>query len=530
MPPRLPRDTADSADQQAYLDAISDARASVAQTPISRTVDGQSVVWAPQEGSQEAFLSCPMFEVLGHGTRGSGKSDALLMAYALHVGRGHGDAWRGVIFRRTYPELAEIVAKSERWFYRIFPGARFIRGHMRWEFPDGEVLMFRHMARPSDCTLYQGHELPFIGWEELTNWPDDRCYTEMFACVRTSRPGVPRMVRSTTNPYGPGTNWIRERFRLHGRWKGTFIVDDDRDERGELLPARVAIHSHFNENKLLLEADPNYDTKIAAAAHNEAMAAAWLEGSWDIVAGGMFTDVWKQEYNVVPNFDVPSSWRIDRAFDWGSSRPFSVGWYAQSDGSDLVMRDGSVRTTVRGDLFRIREWYGWSGKANEGTRTLAVDVAAGIVERELSWRLRDASGTRVRSGPADSAIFASENGMCVAVDMEKPVRIHGQVYRGISWTRADKRPGSRVAGWEIMRRMMRAARPEEGGLPREDPGLFVVGEYCPQFLRTVLSAPRDERRIDDVDTDAEDHVCDEVRYRCTASGSVARTGTTIGMF
>lgn len=517
-------------EREAFADALAAARSSDDAPVTERVVDGRRVIWAPQPGSQSAFLSCPYLEALVHGTRGGGKSDALLMSYAQHVGRGHRSAWRGVIFRRTYPELADIVAKSERWFYRIFPGARFNRQNMLWEFPSKEVLMFRHMVRPSDCSLYQGHELPFIGWEELTNWSDERCYVTMFACVRTSKRGVPRMVRSTTNPYGPGTNWIRERFRLHGRWKQTVIVDDDRDDRGEPLPTRVAIHSHLRENRILLDADPGYETKIAAAAHNEAMAAAWLEGSWDIVAGGMFSDVWDQKVNIVPEFDVPHTWRIDRAFDWGSSKPFSVGWYAQSDGSDLRLSDGRVIPTVRGDLFRIHEWYGWTGKANEGLRMLATDVAAGIVERELAWGLRDASGTRVRPGPADSAIYTSENGMCVAVDMEKPVRVAGQVYRGISWTPADKRPGSRIAGWEVVRRMMRSARPEREGTPRESPGLFVVGDRCPQFLRTVLSVPRDERKIDDVDTNAEDHCSDELRYRCTSSGSAVRMGTTVGMF
>lgn len=490
--------------------------------------NGTNVIWAPQPGSQVEFLQCPVFEALYHGTRGPGKTDALLMSFAQHVGRGHGPAWRGVIFRQTYPQLADVVAKSERWFRQIFPMARFNRGRMFWQWPTGEVLLFRHLMRVEDYWHYHGHEYPFIGFEELTNWSSSECYVKMFSCCRSSVPGVPRMIRATTNPYGVGHNWVKERFRLHGRWWQTVVTVDAVGMDGKPEPPRCAIHGHIDENRVLLDADPNYKQTIAASASNQAMAEAWLRGSWDIVAGGMFDDVWKHDRNEIGDFIVPATWRIDRAFDWGSSRPFSVGWYAVSDGSDLRLRDGRVVSTVRGDLFRVREWYGFTGRPNEGQRLLAVDVAKGIIERELLWGWRTPSGCRVRAGIADSAIFAVENGVSIAADMEKPVRIGGQVYPGVSWRPADKRPGSRKAGWEMVRKMIRNAQPPPGGV-RETPGLFVVAEQCPQFLRTMLALPRDPKDLDDVDTDAEDHVGDEVRYRVRGVGTEVRSGRTTGL-
>lgn len=518
-------------EQAAFDEAFAEALPRELATPIpERRIDGKLVVWAPQPGSQEEFLACPLFECLYHGTRGPGKTDALLMSFAQYVGRGYGAAWRGVIFRETYPQLADVVAKSERWFRQIFPSARFNRQRMAWEFETGEVLFFRHMRSPEDYWNYHGHEYPFIGWEELTNWADDQCFKAMFSCCRSSTPGVPRMIRATTNPYGVGHNWVKERYRLHGSWWRTIVTLDSKDVEGNIEPPRAAIHGHLSENAILLAADPNYAQTIAASARNKAMAEAWLKGSWDIVAGGMFDDVWSREHNEVAAFVVPETWRIDRAFDWGSSRPFSVGWYAQSDGSDLVLANGRVRSTVRGDTFRIGEWYGWTGRANEGLRMLAVDVAKGIVERELlrGWRRPGVMVSRVRPGPADSSIFTVENGSSIGIDMEKPVRIDGAVFPGVKWTHADKRPGSRKAGWEKMRSMIRGAHPNPDG-PREAPGLFVVAEECSQFLRTVLSLPRDPKDLDDVDTDAEDHIADEVRYRVRAAGAVIRQGRTTGM-
>lgn len=494
----------------------------------ARSVDGRDVVWAPQEGSQTDFLSCPLFEVLYHGTRGPGKTIALLIDFAQHVGRGLGRAWRGILFRETYPQLADVVAKSETWFRRIFPGARFNRAKMVWEFPTGEQLLFRHMSRPEDYWHYHGHEYPWIGWEELTNWANDECYRKMFACCRSSSPVVPRKVRATTNPYGVGHNWVMDRWRLAGQWWKTVIIRDAVDANGKPEPARCAIHGHLSENKILLAADPEYAAKVAAAATSKAMASAWIDGSWDFIAGGMFDDVWRPA-NAVPDFAIPSTWLIDRAFDWGSSRPFSVGWYAVSDGSDVRLKNGRVVSTVRGDVFRIREWYGWNGRPNQGLQMLAVDVARGIVERELAWGFRTADGSRVRAGVADSAIFTTENGSSIAVDMQRPVRIDGRIYPGVTWQPADKRPGSRKSGWELMRKMIRDARPVAGA-PRERPGLFVVAQQCPQFLRTVLSLPRDEKDLDDVDTDAEDHIADEVRYRVRAAGAGSKTGKTSGYY
>lgn len=513
-----------------YEDRLTKARALEDAKPIvERFVDSERVVWAPQPGSQEWFLSCPIFEVLFHGTRGPGKTDALLMAFAQYVGRGYGAAWRGIIFRETFPQLADVQAKSERWFRQIFPGATFNRGLMMWKWPTGETLMLRHMRQPADYWNYHGHEYPFIGWEELTTWADDRCYKSMFSCCRSSTPGIPRMIRATTNPYGVGHNWVKERFRLHGRWWENIVIVDAVNEQGKLEMPRAAIHGHIDENRILLAADPNYKQTIETSAQNAAMAAAWLHGSWDMVAGGMFSDVWSHRFNNVPRFEVPPTWRIDRAFDWGSSKPFSVGWYATSDGSDLRFRDGKIRSTVRGDLFRIREWYGSTGRPNEGLRILATDITEGIVEREIAWGWTARDSRRVKPGFADSAIFKVENGNCIATDMQKPVRIGGTVYRGVQWLPADKSSGSRKNGWELVRKMIKAAHPKKG-LPREEPGFFIVGEENPHFLRTMLSLPRSEKDMDDVDTDAEDHIADEVRYRVRGVGRQPGQGTTTGMY
>jgi hypothetical protein len=485
--------------------------------------EAPEVIWKPQPGSQEEFLRCPIFEVLYEGTRGPGKTDALLMDFGQFVGRGHGPAWRGILFRQTFPQLTDVISKTKKWFPQIWPDVSFNGSMHTWTWKTGEQLLLRQFNRDDDYWNFHGHEYPWVGWEELCNWPTPSGYKRMMSVCRSPDAKVPRHYRATTNPYGPGHNWVKQRWRLPQH--RSRIIWDATDEEGHKEPPRVAIHGFLDENQVLLKADPDYKDRLRASARNEAEMRAWMEGDWDIVAGGMFDDVWARPIHVIPAFTIPHSWRIDRSFDWGSSKPFSVGWWAESDGSDVQLPSGAIISTVPGDTFRIAEWYGWNKQPNEGLRMLATEVAYGIVEREVKWGIHG----RVEGGPADTSIFTTENGSCIADDMEAPVRLpNGQVHAGVYWTRADKSPGSRKMGWEMVRKMLKQAIPEKNR-PREKPGLFVFST-CEQFIRTVPVLPRDGRDIDDVDSKAEDHIADETRYRVRDISNQISSGTTVGMY
>jgi hypothetical protein len=477
--------------------------------PVLRDRPAVRVSWCPQPGSQEAYVACPVTEVLYCGTRGPGKTDGLLASFGQYVDRGFGVNWRGIIFRRTFPELKDIIAKSEAMFPAMFPGAKYNRGDHTWTFPKGEVLIFSFMERESDYQKYHGHAYPFIGWEELTNWPTDVMYKKMFSTLRSAHVGIPRMIRSTTNPYGPGHNWVKRRFDLPvppGSCIGRIVREPG-------VPERVAIHGHLRENKVLLYADPNYEQNIVAAASNPSELAAWRDGSWDITSGGMFDDLWLARHHVLPHFHptvIPRGWYVDRAYDHGQAKPFSVGWWAESNGEPIVV-GGRRIGEVPGDLIRFAEWYGWNGNDNQGLRMGAEDIGRGIVDRERSMGILG----RVRVGPADSSIFDRYDAeKSVAGDMERV---------GVHWNPVDKGPGSRKQGWQQMRKLIRRAVPPEGGY-REEPGLFVL-ESCRQFIRTVPPIPRDRKDPDDVDTDVEDHIADEARYRVRSRDTQIRTAS-----
>ena len=176
----------------------------------------KEVVWAALPGSQASFLACPEFEVLFEGTRGGcGKTVALLMDFCQFVGLGMGAAHRGILLRRTFPELEFVEATARLWIPKIFPGASFNAQQHVWTFPDGATLRFGYLEFTEQFEpLYQGKEFTWVGLEELANWPDCECLKLMSSCLRSTHPLAKLHLRATCNTYGIGADAIKERYRL----------------------------------------------------------------------------------------------------------------------------------------------------------------------------------------------------------------------------------------------------------------------------------------------------------------------------
>lgn len=469
----------------------------------------QEAFWTPQPGSQVAYLTSPVFEVLYESNRGSGKTDSLLIDFAMEVGQGWGADWRGILFRPEHVQLEEIINKSKELYPRIFPSATFNEGKSVWQWPTGEKFYFRHVKRLADYWKYHGHQYPYVCFDELTNWADDKLYRRMMSICRSKRVGIPIKFRSACNPSGVGHNWVKRRFKLpvlSGRTVGELITEPHEiwvnGQRRVIMRDRVAVHGDVMENRILLHAQPDYLANLSESASSPAELQAWLYGSWDITAGGMFDDLWNADYHVVPNIPfnrIPRGWSLDRSYDHGQSSPFSVGWWAESNGEPVEV-EGRWYGQIPGDVFRVGEWYGWNGRENEGVRMTAEEIADGIMEREQDWGIQH----RVRPGPADVKAFDPTNS---AHSVEGDMRA-----RGVKWVLADKSPNSRVLGWQQVRKMLKGAIPDSRTGLREAPGVFAC-ERCSQYRRIMPNVPRSEKNMDDVDTEAEDHLPDEVRYR-----------------
>ena len=451
----------------------------------------------PKQG--RAFVSTAT-EILYGGAAGGGKS---------HLMRVAAIAWcfaipglQVYLFRRTHPDLLKnhmtgpsgLPAMLADW---VRAGVVKFNDSKGWvQFKNGSMIHLCHAQYAKDIYTFQGAEIHVLMIDELTHWASEM-YTYLRGRVRLGGLVVPDRfkgqfprVLTGANPGGIGHNWVKAAFVDEAPPMAIRqMPDEEGGMRRQYIPAKLSDNPTQEQKE--------YRSRLAGLGNAE-LVRAMLDGDWNIVAGGMFDDVWRQERHVIKPFAIPASWRVDRSFDWGSSRPFSVGWWAESDGTDAVMADGSVRSFPRGTLFRIGEWYGWTGKPNEGLKMSDAGIADGIRKHQSDFPF----GGRVRTGPADSSIFDETNG-------DSPAKI--QERHQVRWEKADKSPGSRKRGWQLLRGRLQAGAADQ----MEEPGLFIF-ENCRQFIRTVPVLPRDERDPDDVDTDAEDHVADEVRYRILA--------------
>lgn len=501
----------------------------VMHSPLTPIIE---VVWEPIPSSSQAFgLDSRAHHTLLTGPRGGGKTEVQLMRFKRHVGEGYGSYWRGIIFDREYKHLDDLVSKSKRLFPKFNDGAKFHEGtsSYKWTWPTGEELLFRQIKNKSDYDNYHGHEYPFIGWNELTKYPTSELYDMMMSCNRSSytpekdsprgpdgeilQPNdIPLNVTATTNSYGPGHNWAKARFidvAPYGKLvKQEFEVFNPKTSQDEIIiRTQVAIFLSWRENKYL---DPMY---IAGLQENsdEAQRASWFDGSWDIVSGGAFDDLWRKQIHIKPRFVIPRSWILDRSFDWGSTHPFSVGYWAEANGEDVLIpfidKDGVVhndRTTTwcpqKGSLIRFGEIYGTKKiGTNRGIKWGAKQIAQEIKSYEQQMMTEGWILKQPGRGPADNQIRDVRESDIDTI--EKKMQDEG-----IYWQPSDKSAGSRRNGMQLFRDMLRNSITGEG------PGIYFM-QHCQAAIQTIPILERDEDHPDDIDTTAEDHPYDDTRYR-----------------
>lgn len=436
------------------------------------------VLWQPQEGPQTALLACPIFEVFYGGARGGGKTESSIGDWLQHSSL-YAENAIGIFFRRKLVQLAEVIARTKQLFPKI--GAKYNEQQKTWTMANGARLKFAYLEKDSDAEEYQGHNYTRIYIEELTNFPSPSPVDRLRATLRSGT-GVPVGMRLTGNPGGPGHNWVKKRY-IDPDPRGYRVITESTDLEldGKKITVsldRVFIPSKIGDNQLLIRNDPTYVLRLKQSG-SEALVKAWLEGNWDIVDGAFF-DEWSPKH-VLKDHEwlqrIPRSAQVFRAFDWGSAKPFSCGWYAISDGTWGL---------PYGALLKFHEWYGANGP-NKGLKMTADLVAQGIKVRDRDLR------HRIAYGVADPAIYIRDGGPSIAESM---------AIQGITWRRADNK---RKTGWEQMR--MRLVG--DG----ETPMLYFL-DCCADSIRTIPTLQHDEGDPEDLDTEAEDHAADETRYAC----------------
>lgn len=275
--------------------------------------------WRPLP-AQRAALACGAYELLYGGAAGGGKSDYLLVAPLRWV---HLPQSRAILFRRSFPELERTLIARSHEIYRPL-GATYHATRREWAFPRGGLVTFGYLESPTDALRYQGAEFSFVGFDELTHF-DEASYTYLSSRLRSAH-GIPVRLRATTNPGGPGHEWVRRRW---GAWIGREPTaapgerrwyDPDGREVPEGTPdalSRAFLPAALRDNPYL---GPEYRAQLLAL--DPVTRAQLLDGDWDAAVGegALFHRDWWRILDAAPPVT-----RSVRAWDFGAGGDPTAG-------------------------------------------------------------------------------------------------------------------------------------------------------------------------------------------------------------
>lgn len=293
----------------------------------------QTVIWTPTDRQSE-FLEAGEDEVLYGGSAGGGKTDALVIDAlgASHLAVEQPE-YRGLFLRRSYPELKEVVDRTQAIYPRCYPGARYVEPE--WRFPSGARLELGYLDRDDDVFRYQSRQFQWIGWEELAQWRTDSAYVYMLSRLRApERLDIPCYVRATCNPDGPGARWIAERWGIEPDGAST----SRSTQVGERTFRLRFIRSTLDDNPHL--SGTGYREQLMRLP--ESIRNALLHGRWDepkiegSIYGEVIADARREDRITAVPYDPVV--RVDTWWDLGMADSTAI-WFTQNVGREVHVID-----------------------------------------------------------------------------------------------------------------------------------------------------------------------------------------------
>ena len=212
----------------------------------------EDVIFKANEGPQEDFLAAGETDVLYGGAAGGGKSYAMLVDPLRFA---HRAAHRGLIIRRSMPELRELIDKSRELYPKAFPGCKYKEVEKLWNFPSGAKIEFGFLERDADVYRYQGQAYSWIGFDEITHLPTEFAWNYLASRLRTTDSEIQTYMRCTANPGGAGATWVKKRYIDPAPSYESFIGADGLTRK--FIPARL-------QDNPFLATDGRYEQMLKA--------------------------------------------------------------------------------------------------------------------------------------------------------------------------------------------------------------------------------------------------------------------------
>ena len=410
----------------------------------------EDIIFKANEGPQEDFLAAGDTDVLYGGAAGGGKSYAMLVDPLRFA---HRAAHRGLILRRSMPELRELIDKSRELYPKAFPGAKYKEVEKLWNFPSGAKIEFGFLERDADVYRYQGQAYSWIGFDEITHLPTAFAWNYLASRLRTTDSEIETYMRCTANPGGAGANWVKKRYIDPAPANVSFRGGDGLTRK--FIPARL------QDNPYLAE-DGRYEQMLNSMPPTQRKQL--LDGNWDVAEGAAFTEFNPFEHVITP-FEIPLHWERIKGIDYGYASESACVWGAvdPSDGTLIIYRE----------LYR--------------KGLLGTDLASMLTEMEYE----DPFSVQ---GVLDTACWSrtGTTGPTVGETLQRA---------GHKLRRADK---NRIQGKIQIHEYLKL---QPSGRPK-----LQIFNTCPNLIRELQSIPLDTKNPEDVDTHAADHAYDALRY------------------
>lgn len=449
----------------------------------------------PQAGPQSVFLSSSADIAIYGGAAGGGKTWALLAEPLRHISN---PLFSGVIFRRESPMITnEGGLKDES--IKLYPqiGAKLRETDHKWTFPTNATIRFAHLQLETDVLNWQGSQVPFIGFDELTHFTE----SQFFYMLSRNRSlcGVKPYVRGTTNP--DATSWVKRflapwidpthpmhvesgellyMMRKENQifWYRTFqdAVDANQEMWNEhLQPINVIktvtfVAARIHDNKILLQENPEYLGNLMALPQVE--RERLLNGNWDILpdAGKVFDRSWFEVVDSAP-----------------SGRAEPIPFYLPRAQAQQLSRDRQ---------YEVRFWdFAASVKTTKGADP---DYTVGLKLRKIHGKYYVMDVIRIRATPGDVKQLmrnvASQDGIYCAIRWEEEGGSSGKFTSTdlVEWLGGYDARGIRPQGDKVVRARTASAQAEAQNIK------LLKAEWNEQFLTELHHFP-DADHDDDVD-------------------------------